>query len=152
MWSFDLFSFLSSQRLCVLATHNEKNIWTSNVFYGIDEEYVIYFISSEETIHSKHILENPLVAFSIAWYNQHNHVDRKAVQWIGMCKKAEDLVSITTWVTLHNTHYPEFAERITPEWIQSNGNTSHVRTVIPTFMKFWNDELYGINGTKEFMF
>ncbi len=152
MWSPDLFSFLSSQRLCVVATHAWDEIRTSNVFYGIDESYTFYFISNEETKHSKHILQNPSVAFSIARYDPTNHMDRKSVQCSWSCKKATTLDQITTWVTLHNTHYPEFAERITVDWALSEENKSHVWTITPTYIKFWNDELYWINGTEEFTF
>lgn len=152
MWDPKLLEFLSLQRLCILATHLDDDIWASNVFYGIDEKYTLYFISNEKTEHSRHILQNPTIAFSIARYNLGNHMNRKAVQWIWVCKKATEPEQITTGVMLHNTHYPEFSDRIDVNWILSKENTSHVRTIQPTRIKFWNDELYGLNGTEEFLF
>jgi len=39
--------------------------WATPLFYCTDSDYNIYFISQLDSIHTKHILKNPLVAFAI---------------------------------------------------------------------------------------
>ena len=152
MWNNDIYDFLQSQRLLVIASMSWEDIRTTNVFYWISHDYKLYFISSEATKHSQQMLENKQIAFSIAWYNEKNHKDRKAVQWKGVCRVASSEEEIIEWVRLHNLHYPEFAWRIDVDRVKNNEHKTHVWVVEPTYMKFWNDELYWENWTKEFNF
>jgi len=147
----NLLEFLKSQRLIVLASGSETP-WVSNIFYGIDNNFKIYFISGEETKHGQQILENSRIAFSIAWFNVKNHEDRKAVQGTGICRIADGDEEINKGVELHNLHFPEFAEQITVDWIKNDKNKFHVWVVEPDYMKYWNDELYGDEETEEFSF
>ncbi|OGH64519.1 MAG: hypothetical protein A2821_04695 [Candidatus Magasanikbacteria bacterium RIFCSPHIGHO2_01_FULL_41_23] len=146
-----LLAFLESQRLLVIASADNEP-WIANVFYGIDANFKLYFISNQETKHSQQILESPMIAFSVAWYNPSNHKDRKAVQGKGLCRIAKNNEEIETGIRLHNTNFPEFADRITVEWAKNASNLSKVWVVEPTYMKFWNDGLYGDDETKEFIF
>ena len=146
-----LLQFLKSQRLIVIASKGD-DIWISNIYYGIDDNFKFYYISSEVAKHSKHILNSPKVAFSVAWYNNNNHEDRKAIQGKGKCKIAENDEEINKGVELHNKNFPEFAKRITVDWVKSKENNSHVWIIEPEFIKFWNDELYGDDEIEEFRF
>ena len=136
----------------VIASRDEKDVWVANVYFGVDEKSTIYFISPEDNKHSKMILKNPNVAFSIAWFDPNNHKNRKAVQGLGVCRSAESEEEIITGVKLHNQSFPEFKEKITVEWIRTNEWESRVWVIEPTYMKFWNDELYGDEEAKEFSF
>lgn len=146
-----LLAFLRSQRLMVLASQGEE-VWISNVYYGVTEDFTFYFISSKVTKHSEQILKNPKVAFSIVWFDPQNHKDRKAVQGSGVCRLASSEEGVETGVRLHNELFPEFKERITVDWITSESNESQVWILKPSYMKFWNDQLYGEQETEEFHF
>ena len=39
-----------------IASRDEKDIWIANVYFGVDENATIYFISPKDTKHSKMIL------------------------------------------------------------------------------------------------
>ena len=147
----NLLEFLKSQKLIVLASGSETP-WVSNLFYGIDDNFKIYFISDEEANHSQQILKNSKIAFSIAWFNAKNHEDRKAVQGTGICRIAEGDEEIKKGVELHNSNFPEFSEEITVDWVKSDKNKSHVWIIEPDYMKYWNDELYGDEETDDFSF
>ena len=142
--------FIKSQRLMVIASHDEKDLWVANVYFGIDEKGAIYFISPEDTKHSKMILKNPKIAFSIAWFDSTNHKNRKAVQGLGICCPAENEEEIAIGVKLHNQNFPEFKERITINWIRTNEWGSKVWVLKPTYMKYWDDEIYGDDESEEF--
>jgi uncharacterized protein YhbP (UPF0306 family) len=146
-----LLDFLQSQKLLIIATASMEP-WICNVFYGIDDKFKFYFISGKETKHSRHILNNSIIAFSVAWYNPNDHTDRKAVQGKGLCRPAKNDQEIEKGVQLHNKNFPEFAGRITADWIKDTSHDSQVWVVEPRYIKFWNDELYGDEETKEFTF
>lgn len=134
----------------VLASHDAKDIWVANVYIGTDATGAIYFISPTTNRHSQMILKNPQVAFSVAWFDVANHKNRKAVQGLGMCRLAETEDEIATGVRLHNQNFPEFKERITVEWIYTNEWDSKVWVLEPTYLKYWDDELYGDDESQEF--
>lgn len=148
----DLISFLQSQRVLAIATQADGELWIANVFMGADNDGRIYFVSNEETKHSTHILENPNVAFSTVWFKEGDHLDRRGVQGVGTCRIATLDKEITEGVRLHNENYPEFVEQITVDWIKRDENKSHVWVIKPTFIKYWDDKLYGQDGTEEFSF
>lgn len=142
--------FIKDQKLIVIASRDEKDVWVANVYFGVDEKATIYFISPEDNKHSKMILKNPNVAFSIAWFDPNNHMNRKAVQGLGVCRPAENEDEIETGVQLHNQNFPEFKKRITVEWIHNNEWGSKVWVLKPSYMKYWDDEIYGDDETEEF--
>lgn len=146
----ELLKFLKSQKLLVIASHNAKDVWVTNVYFGADEKGILYFISPEDNKHSQMILKNPNVAFSVAWFDPKDHKNRKAVQGLGTCRPAKTEEEIETGIKLHNQNFPEFKERITLEWIQTNPHGSKVWLLKPTYVKYWDDELYGDEETKEF--
>lgn len=143
--------FLKSQQLVALATHANGKVWVANVYYGLDEKTGhLFFISSEENRHSQMILQNPEIAFSVAWFDPTDHKNRKAIQGIGVCRLAATEEEIQTGVLLHNQGFPEFRERITVEWIRTNEYQSRVWVLEPTYLKHWDDALYGSKEGKEF--
>ena len=147
----DLFVFLESQKLITLSPKSSEP-WIANAFYGVTLDCTFYFVSSTETKHSQQILQDGTVAFNIAWYNPNNHTDRKAVQGVGTCMIASTQEEIELGVSLHNSRFPEFAKRITKEWIEDDANSGKIWILKPSFIKFWNDELYKDDENKEFTF
>ena len=133
-----------------LAAHDPKDVWVANVYFGVDDTGTIYFVSPTTNRHSQMILKNPQVAFSIAWFDATNHKNRKAVQGLGVCRPAETEDEIATGVRLHNHNFPEFKKRITVEWIYTNEWNSKVWILEPSYLKYWDDELYGDDESEEF--
>ena len=146
-----LLDFLKSQRFLVIGTQGDDP-WIVNVFHGTDDNFNIYFVSEEETEHSRHILQNPTVTFSTVWFNPNNHVDRKGVQGRGICRIANSDMEIEEGIKLHNTNFPEFKETLTADYIRSEENKSRVWIIKPSLIKHWDDELYGVDGSEEFKF
>lgn len=116
----ELFDFLKSQKVVSIATQDSGSPWIANVYYGIDEDFKFYFISSKESKHSQHILKNPSIAFSVCWFDPHNHKNRKAVQGLGTCRLAQSEEEVARGVTVYNQNFPESTGVITIEWIQTN--------------------------------
>jgi len=134
-----------------IASH-ASDLWIANVYFGVDDDFNIYFIGSDKTKNNQQIEKNPQVAFSTIWFDENDHANRKGVQGVGTCTVATDGPDIAKGIALHNLNYPEFRERITVEWIGSNEYGSKVWIIKPQFIKFWNDELYGDDESEDFGF
>ena len=101
--------FIKSQKLMVIASRDEKDVWVANVYFGVDEKAILYFISPKNAKHSQMILKNQKVAFSIAWFDTSNHKNRKAIQGLGICRPAKNPTEIATGIKLLYKKFPTFA-------------------------------------------
>ena len=146
----ELTKFLQNQKILQIAPH-AGDPWIANVFMGCESPEKIYFIGSKNTLYGKKLLEDPRLAFATAWHAEGNHLDRKGIQGVGEALLTNDDDDIATGVRLHNQNYPEFAERITIDWIHTNEKGSGVWVIKSSFIKFWNDE-YGVDESREFSF
>lgn len=147
----ELKAFLKDQKILQIAPH-AGDPWIANVFMGCETPEKIYFIGSKDTLYGQKLLEDPRLAFATAWHREGNHLDRKGIQGVGEAVFTDDEEEIATGVRLHNENYPEFARRITVEWVHTNESSSGVWVITPSFIKFWNDELYGEEESREFTF
>ena len=136
--------------MMTIASRDEKDIWVANVYIGIDEKATIYFISPKNTKHSKMILKNPNIAVSVAWFDSKNHKNRKAVQGLGVCRPAENPAEIATGIKLLYKNFPDLRDILTVKWITTNIWGSKIWVLKPTYMKYWDDEIYGDNESEEF--
>lgn len=48
-----------------LSTTNGETPWAAPLFYAVTDNYIFYFISQMDSLHTRHILKNPEVAFAI---------------------------------------------------------------------------------------
>lgn len=147
----DLAKFIQSQRLMVIATTNENaQPWVCNVYFSSDNDLNFYIISPASNNHSKHIAARPEVAFSVAWYDEHNLGNRKAVQGTGRMELIKGIPENIAALKIHHEKYPQWRDIITWDNIVKKVIESKVYKLTPSYIKFWNDELYGEEGTKEF--
>lgn len=146
-----LLEFIKKQRIMVIASCGDGEVWVANVYADIDDEGVIYFVSSDDTKHSKMIAKNPNVAFSFAWAEPNDSENRKGIQGQGHCRKAEDVKEIVTGLALLVKKLPVFKKFFTLDRIQAN-KAKGVWVIEPTKMKYWDDERYGNNSSEEFTF
>lgn len=147
----ELARFLQQQKILQIAPKAGAP-WIANVFMGSDNPEKIYFIGNRQTLYGQQLAADSELAFATAWVEEGNYLNRKGIQGVGTAILTEDDDEIATGVRLHNTNYPEFASRITEDWIKSTEHESGVWVITPSFIKFWNDELYGEDGSMEFTF
>lgn len=142
--------FLKSQKLLTIASHDEKDIWIANVYFVADKQGTIYFISPKNTKHSLMILKNPNIAFSIAWFDQNNHQNRKSIQGLGACHQAKSPTEIATGIKLLYKNFSDLRDILTVKWIMTNAWGTKVWVLKPSYMKYWDDEIYGNDESEEF--
>ena len=149
----DLIEFIKQQKLMVIATSDEEGRpWACNVYYSADNDLNLFFVSPTDTKHSAHIANKSEVAFSIVWYDQDDLTNRKAVQGVGECTRVKDPTTIINFLKNHAKYYPLWKDVITYKSMRDKLIDSRPYVVKPKYMKFWNDELYGEEGTKELSF
>ncbi len=56
---------LNSNLYFTLATTDGKIPWAAPLYYCLDEDFNIYFISQMDSLHTRHILKQPNVAFAV---------------------------------------------------------------------------------------
>lgn len=149
----ELLKFLKEQRLVSIATTDESNFpWISNVYYSISNSGQLFFVSDPEARHGVHLSERNRIAFSIAWYDKNDMGNRKAVQGTGICERISDPITVGKFLMNHYIYYPLWKQVITEKSMREKIISSRPYIITPQYMKFWNDELYGEEGTKEFTF
>ncbi|MDO8497281.1 MAG: pyridoxamine 5'-phosphate oxidase family protein [bacterium] len=144
-----LLSYIHSHALVVLATCFEGP-WASSVYYVADDECNIYFLSDPNTRHGKHIGDNKKIAGVITDTNQQFKDKKKGVQFEGdvsiVNEKTEMLYALKIW----NEKHPGAESYLTEENIQKGKIKHKVYKIVPTLIKFFNEELYGEEGVEEF--
>ena len=144
--------FLRSQKLMAIACADKNEVWIANLYIGVDEKGTIYFISPKDAKHSAMITKNLHVAFSMAWLDPKNSKNRKGVQGLGVCRPTKNMNEITQGIKLLYKNFPEMRDILTVKWILTNAWGSKVWTLKPTYVKYWDDEIYGDDESKEFHF
>lgn len=135
--------YMRNQKMLSIATVEENTPWITNVYYTMGDGYTIYFVSSQDAEHSKHIQKNALVAFGNAWYNKFNQKDRIGIQGQWLCKIVTDLDIIQQQVKKHNQKFPDFVGQITEDYITDRDTAAYLWEIKPTKIKFWNDKMLG---------
>ncbi|MDE1874930.1 MAG: pyridoxamine 5'-phosphate oxidase family protein [Patescibacteria group bacterium] len=144
--------FLESQKILAIASRDDKEVWATNVYMALNDKGDIYFVSPEGARHSAMMLKNPTVAFATAWFNEKDHTDRKGIQGSGKCEIVKDLKKITEGIVLLNKKFPDLKKSITVQYILDNIWKSRMWVIRPDVIKYWDDELYGDDESKEFTF
>lgn len=135
-----------------IASCNEKNVWIANIYFGADKTGKIYFVSPKDAKHSQMILKNPEIAFSVAWFDSKNSKNRKGIQGLGTCRPTKNPTEITTGIKLLYKKFPDLRDVLTVKWIMTNIWGSKIWVIKPTYMKYWDDEIYGDDESEEFNF
>ncbi len=146
-----LLHFIKNQKIVSIASHNDKDIWVVNVYYSSDNKGKIYFVSSTDSKHGQMILKNPSVAFSIAWADPKNNKNRKGVQGQGESRPA-NLLETAEGIKLMYKNFPDLHDILTIEWITTNAWSTKVWIIEPSYMKYFDDEIYGDDESEEFNF
>ncbi|MBI4990991.1 pyridoxamine 5'-phosphate oxidase family protein [Candidatus Gottesmanbacteria bacterium] len=146
-----LLQYLKSQKLMSLSTCGDKP-WTSNVYYTIDDNFHLYFLSEPESRHCKDINANPNVSCSITDSSQKVTDKKVGTQIQGTAVQMTDIDQIKKALESWNRDIPGFAHIINWENMEKHIIKSKVYKITPTSIKFLNEALYGPEGTETFKF
>ncbi len=136
---------LNNHKIIQIATSEANIPWICNVYFYYDKGN-IYFLSDKKAKHSLQILVNSQIAFALAEYNPEDYDNRKGVQWIGKCGVVSNDELLKWYCTKFDRDYHELAG-----YMQENTDLA-LRRIIPSYIKYWDDENLWEEGVKEFTF
>jgi len=142
--------FLDAQRLMAVATQG-KNLWIANVYYLVDNDLNLYFISPADSEHSLQIKKNQNVACAIADSNQQAGDKKIGIQLSGTASEESGLATVKWMLKMYNKLHPSTKEKLNYKNWQTKAMTSRVYKIVPTKIKFFNQELYGKEEEKIFL-
>ena len=96
-----LLDYLKSQHLMCLATRGE-NVSACTVYYVVDDNFNLYFVSPYDVEHSKNIESSDQVACSIADSRQNNADNKIGVQIKGRAGILNGIEAIKTALKIWN--------------------------------------------------
>lgn len=141
---FEITNFMKSKNIMTLATH-AKDIWACTVYYGMDSELNLYFVSPPTAKHSKHIKETGEVAFAI--FDSNQPVETKTKQGVygqGTCTPLTNIKDIARGLKLWNTSHNLKVDSIPLKDIIEKITKSKVYMITPTKIK-----MFGATGGDE---
>ncbi len=138
---------MDSNRLMSLsAVDNQGNPWIATVYFTQDENLCLYFLSHPTSRHCKDIAENEKVACAIANSNQVPNDKKTGIQLRGNAEKLSGERDTGNVIELWNSKFVGFElnyEQMMNEW------ESRFYKIAPSYIKWFNEELYGEEGVKE---
>ncbi|MFA4922838.1 MAG: hypothetical protein WC557_01450 [Ignavibacteriaceae bacterium] len=146
-----LLDYLRSQNLMSVATHNKK-LWICSVYYVIDSDFNLYFLSEPATEHCQDIIINGEVACAIADSKQKAASKKIGVQLNGITTQIINIQKIKWMLALWNKINPGFESIINLKNIKNKVIKSKIYKIVPKVIKFFNEQLYGPEGFEVFNF
>lgn len=147
-----LLNYLKHHELLILATSGKRPT-ACPVYYGVDDKFNTYIVTSPSSEHGINIKNNQLVACAITNTNQPMFGTKHKIgaQIYGKAEEIKDKEEIKkaliVWSKNNKDLVNQYLENI-------NKDIWEVRVfqVKPSEIKWFNEELYGEEGTKIFKF
>jgi len=141
----DIFDFVRSNRAMSLATNTATGPWVCTVFYGTDKDLNLYIVTDPDSEHGQALKKSDKVAFNI--FDSHQTVvdQKKGIQGRGVCQKVTGLINVVKGLTFWQKGNPGAEKKVTMETIKKFADT-RIFKITPTYLKFFNEELYPGNN------
>lgn len=133
--------YLASHFQLVLATSG-KYPWICTVYYSIDNDLNIYFLTSPSTIHGQQLAKNPQVAVAIADSPQTPSSQKKGLQIYGLCQQISGARKITHAITLWKKTLGVTSKDYSYEGMVKKAISGRMYKITPKKIKYYNEELW----------
>ena len=138
----DITGFLKSNGVMTLAVSDKNQPWVCTVYYGIDKNLNMYLVTDSASLHGKILSKNQKVAFNVFDSHQKITNPKKGVQGKGICTKVTGIVEVTKGLYLWHKANPGIEKNITVADILKKLSDTKLYKITPTYLKFFNKELY----------
>lgn len=136
-----ILEYLQSHIQFALAT-NGDHPWIATMYYGVDDDLNIYFLTNPDTIHAQAMSKNPLVSAVIADSPQKPDSKKIGIQLYGTASELEGEESIKAgfkiWCEVLKVTDPKYSY----EGIKSGELHYRLYKLIPKKIKYYNEELW----------
>lgn len=132
--------YLENHFQLVLAT-NGKFPWICTLYYSIDNDLNIYFLTGPATIHGKQIARNAKVAVAVSDSPQTPNSKKKGLQIYGLCKQISGVRKVTHAITLWKQTLGVTSKDYSYEGMVKKAISGRMYKITPKKIKFFNEEL-----------
>lgn len=146
-----LLKFLQRNRLMAMSTFN-KSPWICTVYYAVDKDFNLYFVSSPDSKHCKDIEKNKNVACAIFDSHTKNSEHKVGVQYVGTASRVKGWDRTKTILKMWYRAAPGIEDIVNVANMKDKVISSRVYRIKPKKIQFFNDKLYGDEETKMFTF
>lgn len=115
--------------------------WICTVYYSIDSDLNIYFLTGPLTIHGKQIAKNPKVAVAISDAPQSPNSKKKGLQIYGLCKRISGARKVTHAITLWKQTLGVTSKDYSYEGMVKKAISGRMYKITPKKIKFFNEEM-----------
>lgn len=135
-----------------LATSGNR-LSIATVYYGIDDDFTIYIVTPPSTEHGRNIAKNHQVACVITNTNQPMYETKHkiGVQIQGTAHEITDLEEMKKALLVWSKNREDLVEKYIVNITNSTWK-SRPYVIKPKEIKWFNEELYGKEGTETFNF
>jgi len=145
----ELTEYLSERKLMTLATFS-KNPWICFVYYTIDDDLNLYFISDPKSEHGVDIEQNNEISCAIADSNQDVGDEKIGVQIYGTVSFVSGVEKLKWFFKMWGKLNPSTKDRLNFENLKQEKISSKVYKISPQTIKFFNEKLYSKPPFMEF--
>ena len=135
--------FLAFHGILSLAVSQDDQPWISTGYYGMDEQMQLYVVTDPQSEHGKIYVANSHVAFAVFDSHQKITEPKYGVQGKGIIELIQDVPGMTMALECWHKANPGVEEHITVAMMQDDANGTKIYKITPTYLKFFNKELYG---------
>lgn len=143
----ELLKYLESQSVMSLSTFGDHAMLCT-VYFTVDKDLNLYFISRPQTEHCRNIETNGSVACSIADARQKVTDKKIGVQIEGVATELPTIEKIGTALMFWSKANFAFEGIVTVDTIKKRMIESRAYKVTPKKIKFFNEELFGPEGVE----
>lgn len=133
--------YLQSHFQFVLARYGEYP-WVATLYYSVDDDLNIYFLTGPHTIHAEHIAKNSHVAAAISDAPQAPNSNKKGLQISGVCVEVTGARKITHAITLWTKTLGVTNPNYSYEGMVKKAISGHMYKLTPKKIKYFNEELW----------
>ena len=134
-------NYLQSHIQFALAT-NGDHPWIATMYYGVDDNLNIYFLTSPDTIHAKALKQNPLVSAVVADSPQKLDSKKIGIQLYGSASEIEGDEAITAAFKIWCGVLKVTDSKYSYEGIKSGDLHYRIYKLVPKKIKYYNEELW----------
>lgn len=121
--------------------------WTATVYYSVDQDMNIYFLSNPETLHCKQLEKNPKVSVAVVDSPQKSSSLKKGIQIYGKAKRISGANKIRYALDLWKKTLDVTSPLYTYEGMMKKAIKGRMYKVTPIKIKFFNEALW-VEGTE----
>lgn len=133
--------YLQAHYQLVIATYGEHP-WICTVYYSVDNDMNIYFLTSPDTLHAQQIKSNLHVAVAIADSPQAPNSNKKGLQIYGLCEQISGEKKIThainLWTKNLGVNNPDYSYA----GMMKKAISGRMYKVTPKKIKYYNEEIW----------